>query len=101
MILYNVTVKIDLDIEDTWLAWVKENFIRKILDTNLFIDSKIFKLLNESDNDGVTYALQFYANSITEIDIFLNNYVQSIAEEHRQLFKNKHVAFMTLLEEID
>jgi len=101
MILYNVTVKIDLDIEEEWLPWVKENFIARTMATNLFSDQKIFKLLNEADDDGITYAIQFYANSIAEIDYFLNNYAQNIAEEHRLRFKNKHVAFMTLLESVD
>ena len=101
MILYNVTVKIDLDIESIWLPWIKENFIKKILATDLFFESKIFRLLNEPDPDGITYALQFYANSISEVDIFLNTYAHEIVDRHRIEFKNKHVAFMTLLEAID
>lgn len=101
MILYNVTVKIDLDIEKEWLSWIKSNFITRILATNLFIDHKLFRLLNEADGEGITFAVQFYANSISEIEIFLNNYAHAITEEHRIHFKNKHVAFMTLLESVD
>ena len=39
MIVYNVTVKIEKDIHDDWLAWMKETHIPEVLKTNLFEDN--------------------------------------------------------------
>jgi len=100
MILYNVTIKIDNDVEEEWLDWIKINYIKKVINTNLFFDFKLYRLLNDSDKDGSTYAIQFFANDLSEVETYLNNYAAEISEHHRQKFIHKHVAFMTLLESV-
>ncbi len=101
MILYNVTIKIDNDIENEWLDWVKDNYIQRTLNTGLFYDYKLLRLLNVNDDDGITYAVQFFAKSLSLAENFLNNHAQEITNEHRLKFQNRHVAFMTLLESVD
>ncbi len=40
MIIYNVTVKIDLDVHDLWLKWMKEEHIPRVMETACFTDCK-------------------------------------------------------------
>ena len=37
MILYNVTIKVDHDIHDEWMEWMKQTHIPQVLETGLFI----------------------------------------------------------------
>ena len=34
MIVYNVTIKIDLDVHDLWLKWMKEEHMARVLETD-------------------------------------------------------------------
>ncbi|MEO8589060.1 MAG: DUF4286 family protein, partial [Flavobacteriales bacterium] len=45
MILYNVTINIDLDVEREWLVWMKETHIPEVMATGLFLESRMFRVL--------------------------------------------------------
>ena len=100
MILYSITYNIEADIESDWLKWMKIVHIPKMMDTGYFNSVRLFKLLHIEDA-GTTYSLQFMSDSLEEIQNFLENSAQSLAEEHNIRYKNKHVAFRTVLQEID
>src|SRR5687767_11376497 len=100
MLLYNVTVGIDKDIEMEWLAWMKEKHIPDVMRTGMFVSSKIYKVLHDQDDGTTSYSVQYIAKSIDHIQQYLEAYGPALAEEHRQRYLHKHVAFRTLLEEV-
>ncbi len=99
MIIYNVTVKVDKDIHREWLKWMKENHIPDVMKTGLFTDNRICKLLME-ENDGVTYAVQYTCNNISDYKKYENEHALRLQKEHRERYKEKALAFRTLLEVI-
>jgi hypothetical protein len=101
MLLYNITIGIDHDIEQDWIVWVRKNFIPEVMATRLFVDSKMYKVLHDEDNGSVSYSIQFFAHSIKEVTQYLQLFAPEIIERHRNQFSNKHVAFQTLLEEVE
>jgi len=100
MILYNITYNIEKDIEVDWLEWMKIVHIPKIMVTGYFSSVKLFRLLNISD-EGTTYSLQFMSESLEKVQEFLEVSAPLLAEEHNSRYKNKHVAFRTVLQELD
>ncbi|MBT1702701.1 DUF4286 family protein [Chryseosolibacter indicus] len=100
MLLYNVTVGIDRDVEQEWLQWIKGKHIPDVLNTGLFVESKMFKILHDENEETVSYSIQYYANSIDQIQQYIEVYAPVLIEEHRQRFLNKHVVFQTLLEQV-
>jgi hypothetical protein len=58
MIVYTLTANIDTELADEWLQWMKDDVIHFIQETQLTVDHKIFKVLN--DNEGVTFTFQFF-----------------------------------------
>lgn len=101
MILYNITFNIESDIQNKWHAWMKENYIPYVLGTELFSDVKMFRLLNETENEGITYSVQFFSESLEKANSYLENHAPIIVEKHNQEFKYKHVSFMTILESVE
>lgn len=59
MFIYNITTKIDNDIEGEWLRWQKEVYIPDIMSTALFYDHHFFKLLEQDESDGKTLSFNF------------------------------------------
>lgn len=98
MILYNVTVSVDLDIEQEWLNWMKTVHMLDVINTGKFKTAKIFKLMNVSD-EGATYSVQYYSESIQHIQEYQKDYAKALQDEHTERFRDKFVAFRTLMEE--
>jgi hypothetical protein len=100
MFLYNVTVGIDKDVEQEWLQWVKDEHIPNVMDTGMFFDYKIYKVLHDQEEGSVSYSVQYFAHTINHITLYFEKFAPALLEQHRMRFRDKHVAFMTLLEEI-
>ncbi len=101
MILYNITFNIEVEIQHDWNSWMKQHYIPFVLETGLFSDVKIFKLLNETENQGLTYSVQFFSDSLAKVNQYLENFANQILEKHNEAFRYKHVSFMTILESVD
>ena len=100
MFLYNITVGIDKAVEIEWLAWVKKNYLPAILATGYFLDSKLYKIVMQDDEQSVSYSIQLFTDKIEKVVDYLDKHTSTIIELHRQQFKDKHVIFNTLLEEV-
>lgn len=100
MLLYNVTVGIDSECEGEWLDYIKGKYIKAVLSTGLFVSHKMYKVLHDSEDGTISYSIQFFANAIQDIQQYLEVFAPPVIEEHRKMFLNRHVTFMTLLEEI-
>lgn len=101
MILYNVTVNIDANIEEEWLAYMKNEHIPEVLKTGCFSDNKIFRLLNDQEGEGVNYAMMYYADSMEKIELYMNKYAEGLQRASLERFKDRFVAYRSLLESVD
>lgn len=101
MILYNVTVNIDKDVADEWLQWMKDVHIPEVLATGMFIENKIFRMLEEEDNGGITYAIQYFADSMENIQQYQINFAPALQAKVSLKYPDKFVVFRTLLESVD
>jgi hypothetical protein len=100
MILYNVTVGVDLDTEIEWLEWMKSKHIPDVMATGYFEKFEMYKVLGEQQEETVSYSVQYFSDSIDKVVEYLNKRAPALSEEHRNKFKDRHVAFRTLLESV-
>jgi Domain of unknown function (DUF4286) len=101
MILYNVTIGIDKEIENEWVIWMKSQHIPDVMNTRIFVGYKFYKVLTHEEDASPSYCVQYFVPSIEEFNEYLNLHAPKLIEEHRLKFKDRHVAFRTLLEEVD
>lgn len=102
MLIYNVTVNIEPEVEVEWKQWMKNTHIPEVLATGRFTGSKFLRLLNEvPDATGSTYAIQYYADNIGQIEAYLENEAPAMRKSHDVAFGSKFVAFRTVLEEVE
>ncbi len=101
MIIYNVTIKVHNSIHNDWLQWLKEEHVLDIMQTNCFSQYRIMKLLEIDDTDGPTYAVQYFAESKS----LYNNYVEKFANEMRNRsfakWGDKFIAFRSVMQIVD
>ena len=54
----------------------------------------------QDDEQSVSYSIQLFTDKIEKVVDYLDKHTSTIIELHRQQFKDKHVIFNTLLEEV-
>ena len=79
---------------------MRETYIPQVMATGMFTDARIFRILHDNEDNTTSYSIQYPASSIDSVQQYLEVHSQDIVEAHRSRFRDKHVAFMTLLEEI-
>ena len=97
MVLYNVTINIDYAVHDEWLDWMKNVHIPDVMNTGLFIDSKLCKIHAEEDG-GKSYSIQYLSNNWEDYNLYVKEYAEELQKEHAEKYANKFVAFRTILE---
>ncbi len=99
-ILYNITISLEPGVDEEWLQWMKEKHIPDMLATGLFLENRLFRLMNETEHDGSTYSVQYFLKSWDDLEIYIEKHSQHLQNEHAQRFQGKFVAFRTLLEAV-
>lgn len=99
MIIYNVTIKIDLEVKDQWLNWMKQEHLPMVMATGCFIDYKMLRLLLDEE-DGETFAIQYSVKDIDTLEFYQKNHGSQLREETEKLFKDRYVAIRSVLEEV-
>jgi len=100
MVLYNVTIGIDTSAESEWLEWMKNKHIPNVMATGMFVEHKIFKVLNQEEEESTSYSVQYFAESVDKVVKYLDDFAPPLVEEHRKKFQDRHVAFRTLLDQV-
>ncbi len=100
MILYNVTVNIDKEVEEEWLQWMKQTHIPNVLNTGMFVDHKIFRIMAD-EPQGTSYSIQYFADSIEKLNRYQSEFAPALQAETMQNYGKHQVAFRTLLESVD
>ena len=96
-IIYNVTVKLDHDIHLEWLQWMKRVHIPAIMETGMFIEYKICRLMGVDESDGVTYDVQYLSPNMTTYQLYQEKHAYHLQKDHIERYKGKFVAFRTLM----
>ncbi len=98
MIIYNVTSKVEHSIASEWLNWLKEEHIPGIIATDCFTHAVIFHLLEGDDEEGITYAVQYHAES----KALYNRYIEQFSDEMRKKgmdkWGNRFISFRSVMQ---
>ena len=99
MILYSVTVNIENDTHQEWLQWMKQVHIPDVMNTGLFKENKVLRLLTEVEgNTGTTYSVQYLCENMDKYYEYEKKHAPSLQAVHHKRYVGKYVAFRTLLE---
>ncbi|MBS1592236.1 MAG: DUF4286 family protein, partial [Bacteroidetes bacterium] len=63
MLIYNVTTHVHHTIHQQWLQWMQEKHIPNVMATECFSKHQFVRVLETDETEGVTYAIQYFAES--------------------------------------
>lgn len=99
MLLYNMTIAIDRDVEQSWKVWMTEQQIPSVKATGIFSKAMFFRVVTHDDPVTSSYCLQLFADDITGLNRWLDNQAKDFLGELQRRYPDKHAVFQTLLEQ--
>lgn len=100
MFLYNITIKVNTDIEETWKFWQKEIFIPAAMNTGFFYKNEFFQLLEQDELAGKTFVIQFFATERWQYDQFIQEYVTNFNNQAAEKWGDQFIDFRTILRSV-
>lgn len=101
MFIYNVTTKVTHDIQQQWLQWIKEEHIPDIINTGCFTNATILQLLQVDDSEGPTYAVQYFAESKSQYNIYIEKFAPLMRQKALAKWGDKFIAFRSIMQVIN
>ena len=100
MIVYNITTKVHASVDAAWLQWQQQEHIPAIMATGFFTAYKIFRLLEQDDSDGNTYAVQYSAISKEQYNFYMIEHDKLLLQKALEKWGDKTISFRSVLEVI-
>lgn len=98
MIVYNVTSKVDHSIAVLWLNWMKQEHIPEIIATGCFTHATILHMIETDETDGITYAVQYHAESKALYNRYIQDYAVQLSNKATTKWGSKYIAFRSVLQ---
>lgn len=98
MFLYNITLKVSHAINQPWLQWMKETHIPEVLATECFAEARFFHLIENDDEEGLTYSVQFFAESKAMYNLYIEKYAPALRQKTTALWGDKVLGFRTVMQ---
>lgn len=100
MIVYNITIKVTHPIADEWLAWQKQEHIPEIMATQLFDDYKMYRLLEQDDEEGITFTFQYFTSTKERYQKYISAFAPVLRAKAFAKWGNQFTGFRTVMEAV-
>jgi hypothetical protein len=99
-IVYSVTVKPNVEIQNEFIAWLKEEHIQEVINTGCFDSARFFKLLDENETDGSSFNIQYSTTEMSRYFDYINNFANEMRQKGLAKFGDQFVAFRSILRSV-
>ncbi len=100
MIVYNITNKVRWPILEAWLQWQVEQQIPAMLATGLFDGHRLYRLLEQDEEEGPTFVIQYDTSSVERYERFTAEYAQLFQLDGWRKWGDDFIAFSTIMESL-
>jgi hypothetical protein len=98
MLLYNVTITIDLDVHDDWLRWMREIHVPEVMATGLFLSSRMCRLLGHEHADAEIYAMQYLVQDMDTLLRYQREFGPALQRQTQERYEGKYAVFRSVME---
>jgi hypothetical protein len=98
MFIYNVTIKIDWSIHEAWLQWMQQEHMPEVVSTGCFTHAQLLRLLETEEEEGPTYAAQYFAESRPDYNRYIELYAAGMRQKAIDKWGDRFIAFRSLMQ---
>jgi len=96
-VVYNVTIKVSHVIADRWLQWLQTEHIADLIGTGCFTSAKVLRLLEVDDAEGPTYAVQYFAESKSLYNRYIENFAELMRKKAFEKWGDQFIGFRSVM----
>lgn len=100
MIVYNVTVKLDEEIREAWLDWIRNGHMQEVLNTGCFDEAHLYELKEPEEESADTFIVQYVTDRMERYETYTRDYAARLRGDGQKKFEGKFVAFRTVMEKL-
>lgn len=100
MFVFNLTVKVETQIQFLWQHWAKTFLVPTCIETQCFYEGRVLQLISLDEPDGQTFAVQLSCHTEEEYRQFMLTHYEQLTRYMMNHFKGGLVFFHTLLQEV-
>lgn len=100
MIVFNITCKVRWEMVEGWLGWQLGEQVPATLATGLFDDYRLYRLLEQDEEEGPTFVIQFLTSSRERYLRFSSEFEPGLKQAGWEKWGNGFIAFRTLMESV-
>jgi hypothetical protein len=100
MFIYNITYKVDWNINDVWLNWMLNEHMQLLTDAAGFTKFQLIKLHDVDEAEGPTYAAQYFMDNKDVYNRYLELHAAKFQTEMYNKWNDSVFSFKTLMEVI-
>ncbi|HMG14986.1 MAG TPA: DUF4286 family protein [Saprospiraceae bacterium] len=103
MLVYNISARVEDEVLEDWLYWMKNIHIPEVMETGLFLDYKLMILLNDPLGDeypGHTFIIQYFADTLDQYDQYQLNHAPALQQKFKDRYGDKVLTFRTLMQDV-
>ena len=101
MLIYNVTSKVSWEVLEDWVEWMLREHMAEVMETGLFSKHQLVRLQDVDDDDGATFAVQYYIDSRENYDAYKRVFAPVLAAKVIARWSDRVLSFSTLMEVIN
>ena len=101
MLLYNVTITIDLDVYQDWEHWMRTSHIPDVMSTGMFLSYRMCRLVGHEHTDSEIFTVQYLVKDMAHLVRYQNEFATELQNQHRERYDGKYAVFRSLMELVD
>lgn len=95
MIIYNTTFLVDDEVNEGWVSWATETYVKEFLDTKCFLGGRLTEVTSHEEPGSKVYSLQLFCQDETVLESFKTDHLANVQQVGLKKFGTKMLAFST------
>lgn len=100
MYTLNISFKVDHEIENDWLDWMKGNWLMKVSQSLEGSSYQLHSLIGHDDEQGKNFVLQYYVESSDLLNKYLRDDQSDLQQQIITRWGDRAVFFQTILKKV-
>ncbi len=100
MFIYNVTIKVNWSIHDSWVSWMVNEHMPDVQNTGCFTGTRLLRLMEQDEADGPTYSAQYLSASKSDYDRYMDEHAARLRQKAFDKWGDQFIAFRSLMQVI-
>lgn len=98
MYIFNTTYLVSDKMHGTWVKWLNEIQIPRMIDTGLFTKPQVAKVLSDEVQDGTSFSVQFHFPEIHLFALWSEQFSEDLQQDILERFGTEVLSFSVILE---